>query len=83
MRRLALLPLAAALALAPAAPAVSSTNDPAYARCNSGLARNIGVCQRFQEPGTGGYDACVRDAMIIYNFCVSEVREQMDETPGP
>lgn len=81
-RRLAVLPLAAAFALISGAPAVSGTENP-YARCNSGLDRNVAVCNRFQEPGTSGYDACIRDAQITYSFCVQEVREQMDETPGP
>ena len=83
MCRLALLPLAAAAALLPGAPAVSGAYSADFSRCNAGLERNVGVCQRFQEPGTSGYSACIRDAQIIYGHCVAEVMEQMQETPGP
>lgn len=71
--------LAVALVLASASASVSRTdNNRDIERCDSGLQRNVSVCNNMHSVMSSGWNTCIDTAIMMHSTCVQDAVRRMD-----
>jgi len=77
MRKTSTAVLAVALLLASAGASVSREENPDIERCDSGLQRNVVVCNNMHSVGSNGWNTCIDTAIMMHSTCVQDAVRRM------
>jgi|GEM_PF-5615399 len=81
MRIVSVTALSVALLLASASASVSRTDNRDIERCDSGLQRNVSVCNNMHSIMSSGWNTCIDTAIMMHSTCVQDAQRRM-ETRG-
>lgn len=69
--------LAIALLLASATASVSGPSNRDIERCDSGLQRNVTVCNNMHPVTSNGWNTCIDTALMMHSTCVQDAVRRM------
>lgn len=77
MRILQTTALATALLLGSASATLSRTDNRDFERCETGLNRNVAVCNNLHTVGSNRWGTCLDTAIMMHNTCMVDAVRRM------